>query len=248
VAWQRADTDAVKVQITHDPAYALAYVYMAVGESFLCERGAMAMMSEGIAVKGSLNGGVRRAVLRRFTDESAFMGEYTAEVHGAFVALAPKYPGDIKQVTVYPNHPLVVQSGSLLGHESTVDNGLKVNGLKAMIMHEGIAALRLRGNGIALICSYGGIEEFRLPQGQSIIVDTGHLVAWSESAQLDLGLLGGPVAASLTGEGVVARMTATEDDTVVYLQTRAEQNLKNWLAPERAQNTGGGLFRNSARG
>jgi uncharacterized protein (TIGR00266 family) len=228
----------MRIEIAGAPAYALAYTHLGHGEAFFAERGAMAAMSEGISVKGRVNGGIRKAMLRKVTEESFFMGEYRAEVHGAWVAFAPKYPGDIAELAIAPDHPMIVQSGSLLGHAETVENGVRVNGMAAMIMKEGIAATRLRGHGPALICSYGALQSFNLPIGSSVTVDTGHLVAWSEKIDMRVGMVGGAVTSMTTGEGLAARLTGTSGDCRVYIQTRSEPATRDWLFPERAQNEG----------
>lgn len=226
----------MRIDVQGRPAYAIAYVFLEYGESFVCEHGGMALMSEGISAKSTMNGGVAKAFLRnKLADESFFMTRYTAEAHGAWVAVTPRYPGDIAEVEVTHDAPLVAESGSLLGHEEGLEPDVKYAGIKSMMMQEGITAIRLKGQGKALLSSYGGFQHFDLGPGDSVVVDTGHLVAWSESCEINIGLLGGAVTSMLSGEGLVARLTGPGE---VYIQTRAEQELKSWLFPEREQNEG----------
>ena len=224
------------ISVECSPAYSMAYVSLLAGESFVVEHGAMAMMSEGVAVKGSLHGGVGRAIMRKtFGEESFFMGTYTAEVHGAWIAVAPPFPGDVTILEIDHHHPMICETGAVVGHADTVHVDVKYAGARAIVLREGAATLRLHGEGKALLSSYGGIQRFELGEEQSLVVDTGHLVAWSEGMQLRIGMLGGAVASQLTGEGLVARLTGPG---VLYVQTRAEQEFKSWLFPDRAQNTG----------
>lgn len=227
----------MRIDIQGRPSYAVAYIFMEYGEGFVVEHGAMAMMSEGISAKSKMEGGVAKAFMRRtFADESFFMTTYTADVHGAWVALTPRYPGDVTDVEIDEGHTLIVESGSLLGHSHGVEPDVKYAGLKTMLMQEGITAIRLRGEGTALLSSYGGFQSFQLGPGESVIVDTGHLVAWSETCEMNIGLLGGALTSALSGEGLVARLTGPG---VVYTQTRAEQEFKEWLFPSREQNESG---------
>ena len=78
------------------------------------------------------------------------------------------------------------------------------------------------------------IDELLKP-GQEIIVDTGHLVAYDDTIQLQIGMLQNAVTAGLTGEGLVARMTA-KDRGRVWIQTRSHEAVGGFLFPEKTQN------------
>lgn len=66
-----------------------------------------------------------------------------------------------------------------------------------------------------------------------MIVDTGHLVAWDHTVDIEVGALGSAAAAAASGEGLVARVTGPGR---VWVQTRKEQQVGSWLSPERRQN------------
>ena len=220
------------MNVTSSPAYSVAYVHLEVGESVLSERGAMVAMSAGISVSGAVDGGIARASLRKmFANESFLFARFTGEVHGAWVALAPRFPGDIASVDVSHGAPLSVQQGSLLGYEDTVDASVKVGTFGQVVLREGATALHCTGEGKVLVASDGGLERFEVGTGQKMIVDTGHLAAWSSGMDLRVGMLGSAVTAAATGEGLVGEMTGPG---VVYVQTRAEQQLRSWLFPERS--------------
>lgn len=226
----------MRVDIACQPSYSLAYVHLDGGESVLCESGAMVAMSAGMRVAVSTAGGVTGAVLRKVAgQETFFMARFEAMVHGAWVALAPKFPGDIADVEVTDQHPLLVQTGSLLAHPDTVKTDVKFGGVGTVLQREGLTVLLARGAGKVLICSYGGLQRFDLGEGERLIVDTGHLVAWSANMGLKIGPLSGVVEAAFSGEGLVAELTGPG---MVFLQTRAERALRSWLLPPREQNAG----------
>ena len=224
----------MRVEMSGQPAYTLAVVTLDHDESVFCEPGAMVALSAGIEASTSLEGGVVRAAMRKVLgDEDFFLGRYRASVHGAWVALAPRFPGDIAEVPV--THPVAVQSGAMLAFSAGVDLDVRYAGLRNILLREGATVMRASGNGTILISSYGALRAMALREGESIVVDTGHLVAWHAHMDVRIGPLAGIVGQALTGEGLVARVTGPGR---VWIQTRAEQGMRDWLLPERGHNAG----------
>lgn len=233
----RADARTVEVRLTCQPAYTLAYCFLAAGESVLAESGAMAAMSAGVSVGAGVGpGGLVKAVARKqLGGESFFMARYTGEVHGAWVAFAPRFPGDIAQHHISTDTALLVQSGSLLAVSPDLDVDVKWAGMKAIALHEGSTILKVSGEGEALLAAYGGFQRFDLGDGEQMVVDSGHLVAFGANIEYHVGPLGGLRVAAMSGEGLVAKLVGPGP---VYIQTRAEQGLVNWMNPKRSQNSG----------
>ena len=225
------------VNIRCRPAYAIAYLILGYDERVYAERGAMATMSTGVKMKGTLGGdGALRALKRKaFGGESLLFTEFRAQTEGAWVGVAPAYPGDIQVLDISQLEPMMVESGALLAYAPGVSSNVAFTGLRTMAMHEGIALLELQGAGTAVISSYGGIDEVELGAGDEVIVDTGHIVAFSASMRFDVGPLGSVGKSVTSGEGLVAKFTGPGR---VLVQTRAEQSLRDWLFPNGAQNTG----------
>lgn len=225
----------MEISLRHQPSYTIAYVMLDGGERVFVERHALAAMSSGVSAKATAGGtGVGRALLR-----SAFGGEdfiftcYQAELYDAWIAVAPAYPGDIAVLDIDGTAPMLLQTGSLLAYSDGVDVGMRAGGVRSIVMQEGLAFLRAGGVGSAVISSYGAIEQLAVGDGEHLVVDTGHLVGFSESMPWRLEMLGSAATAALSGEGIVARF---EGPGTVILQTRAERELRSWLLPERQQN------------
>ena len=197
----------------------------------------MAAMSAGVTVGSSFGpGGMGKALLRREVGgESLFMTKYTSDVHGAWVALAPRYPGDIQLCGVAAGEDLLIQAGSLLGHTDGVTVDVKWAGVRNVVLREVATLLRAHGDGDVLIASYGGLQRFDLAEGEGMVVDTGHLVAYGIDVVMKVGMLGGARVSAMSGEGVVARLTGPGP---VFIQTRAEQGLRSWLVPGRGHDKG----------
>ena len=225
----------MQIDYSAQPAYTVAYVRLAAGEELVCESGSMVALSAGVEVAASTGGGIMSAAVRKVLgEESFFRARYVSRVDGGWVAIAPKYPGDAATIEVAPGREMIVQTGSVLAHGVGVETDVNFTGLGGLVMREGLTVLRAHGAGQLLICSYGGLQRFTPGPGERMIVDTGHLVAWSAGMGLRMGPLSGVVSSALTGEGFVAELTGPGE---VWIQTRAEASLRSWLFPTREQNS-----------
>jgi uncharacterized protein (TIGR00266 family) len=224
----------MNIELRSQPSYTIAYVTLDHGESILAERNSLAVASDGIEASFSTgSGGLTKAAVRRlFGGEYFFMGRYTATVHGAWVGLAPRYPGDVIDVKL-DNAGILAEQGSLLACCGDVNIDVSYAGVRKILLREGATVLRIHGTGDALISTYGAVQRFDLRDGEGIIIDTGHFVAMSETCTMNVGLLGGAVTSAASGEGLVARVTGPGS---VWIQTREERSIRNWLFPERKQN------------
>ena len=224
----------MRVQVDGAPAYAIAYCFLETGETVYIENDGMALMSEGIRVSMSTGGGIGKGLLRKaFGGEGLVMGAYMAEVSGAWVAATPKFPGDVRALDLGKTGPLLAQSGALVAFDDQVDVSVKAGNISSALATRGVTLLKMSGIGVSVIGSYGAISEFDVEYGQSVIVDTGHLVAFSDNMEIETGFLGGMVTSAATGEALVTKLYGPGH---VYIQTRAEDQLLGWLNPLREQN------------
>lgn len=230
----------MQVQVQCEGAYAMAYLLLGHGEAVHVEHGAMVAMSAGVTVAGSVGGNVGRAVKRRlFGGETLLQGRYTAVADGGWVAIAPKFPGDLSHVQLAPAGPgLVLEQGAYLACTDGVDVDARWAGLSNVVLREGATLLHVTapaGPGQCVFASYGGVQRVDLADGETMIVDTGHLVGWHDTVDVKLRLLSDVATSAVTGEGAVALLTGPGQ---VWFQTRAEQQLRSWLFPQRSQNRG----------
>jgi uncharacterized protein (TIGR00266 family) len=222
------------VDIQCAPAYAVAYCILSAGESVLVERGAMIAMSGNINATAGISGSVGRALMRKAVGgESFFMGRYTAAVAGSWVAVASGRPGDIARISLGPTcRAVLVESGGLLAAGPGVDVDVRWAGVRNIMLREGAVLLRAQGDGDLLVGAFGGIQRFDLGPADTIIIDTGHVVGFTEGMALRVGPLTGVVTAGVTGEGLVGQFTGPG---TVWLQTRSDGAFRSWLWPERGQ-------------
>jgi len=225
------------VNIQCAPAYAMAYCHLQADEEIRVASGSMVAMSDGLDAGADMGpGGLLKGLARKaLGGQSLFMGTYRAQVHGAWVAVAPRYPGDIAVLDLGTAGPLMVTTGCLLASSDTVQIDVAGSDLPSFVSHEGATRLHVHGSGTVLVCSYGGLQRLDVQEGQTLTVDTGHLVAHSHTMHSSLRTPGSLTSSALSGEGLVMELSGPG---MVLLQTRAEQQLRSWLLPNREQGSG----------
>lgn len=215
-------------EIRYSPAYSLALIALEAGEKLQAETGAMVSMSDSIkietAMQGGLFAGLKRSVLG---GESLFINTFTAESAGE-VTVAPSLPGDIIALEL-TGGTAFVQSGSFLAASPGVTVDTKWGGSKSFFSREGLFLLRCSGQGTLFVSSYGAIHLVDLAPGQRHVVDTGHMVAFDETVQYEVGKVGGWKSTMLGGEGLVCKLTGPGR---FYLQTRSPESFLGWLVPQ----------------
>ncbi|MGH8994284.1 MAG: TIGR00266 family protein, partial [Acidimicrobiia bacterium] len=207
------------VQIRHSPSFAVARTTLAGGESVRAEAGAMLATSAGVSLEGKAEGGMMKSLGRMAGGgESFFINTITAPPQGGWVDFAPKLPGDIVGTKVDPSRGLVIQAGSWLCSEASVQIDTGWGGLRMGAGGEGFFVLRASGDGqIALSC-YGALDTITLGPGEQVVVDSGHMVAFEDGITVETrlvtrsgggvkGFLKSAVQTAKTGEGLVFDFT-----------------------------------------
>ena len=212
----------MEYKIVCKPSYSLLELRLRDGEEVLAEAGAMVYMKNvelKTEVKGGLFGGLKRALLG---GETFFINRFIARGEG-LLGLAPKYNGDIVHIPVRGR--LFAQSGAFLASTPEIEIDTKWGGARTFFAGEGLFLLKLEGNGDVFLASFGGIEELKVDG--SLIVDTGHIVAFEDSLEFDVRRVGGLKATLLSGEGLVVEFRGQGK---VWIQTRSIGEYIGWIA------------------
>ena len=99
---------------------------------------------------------------------------------------------------------------------------------KGLFSGEGFFVHKFTGQGVIFVTSLGAIIQRQLRQGEQLIVDNGHLVAWNCSYSIERA--GGSHSSGLhTGEGLVCRFTGPG---TIFIQTRNPEALSDWIASQ----------------
>ena len=78
------------------------------------------------------------------------------------------------------NEVIFVQSGSFMAGTIDIDINTKWGGSKTFFSKEGLFLLKIEGTGSLFTSSFGAIHPLTLEEGETYIVDTGHIVAFDE--------------------------------------------------------------------
>ncbi len=216
------------IEIIHRPSYSLAIAKLTPNERIRAEAGAMVSMSGGMNIETKAEGGILKSLGRAVLGgESFFQNFFVAPAAGGEVTLAPELPGDIAVIEMSGNK-LMIQSGSYMASESTIELNAKVS-VKAFMSAEGISMLEATGTGTLLVSSYGAIYEKTLAAGETYIVDSSHLVAFDGTMGVTPKPVGGIKSTLFSGEGLVIELSGPGK---IYIQTRSPQALINWIIPQ----------------
>jgi uncharacterized protein (TIGR00266 family) len=220
----------MKFDILGHEAFPMLRVELKKGEEIKAESNAMVAMSGDIELKGTIDGGVVKGLFRKFSGESFFMQNFKAQNDNDWVMLAGKVPGVVMPIELTLNKPLLVQKGSYLAAEKSVDISTKMQSLgRGFFSGEGFFVVRLSGAGKGFLSVYGGSYLLELKAGEKVKIDNGHLVAWDADMKYKLGTSAkGWVSALTSGEILATEFTGPGR---VWIQSRNLQDFVQWLIP-----------------
>lgn len=196
------------IEIIKGPGNAAAKIHLASGETCTSEGGAMIAMSGDMQItttthKKGGKGSVLKAMKRMLAGENFFLNHYTAGAQGGELYLATTLSGDMMQYPLQGEN-LIVQGGSFVACEPSVEIDLGWQGFKSLLSGEGVFWVHLKGSGKVIVNSFGAI--YPVAVDGEYIVDTGHIVAFNETLDFTLTKAGKSwVSSFLGGEGLVCK-------------------------------------------
>ena len=225
----------VDYNIDHNPAYSVLTIELEVGDRVTAEPGAMVAHSGVSMTTGGANqgkGGLMRGLTRMLASESFFTNQFAALGDRGWVALAPSAPGDISHVQLQPGGDAVyLQGGAYLASAPGVDIDTRFQGFRGLVSGEGLfflKAIATAGAGDLWFAGYGAIHPITVRVGDTVTVDTGHLVAFTDGVRYSIDKSGGIKSLIAGGEGLV---TILEGDGTAWIQTRSLSQMVRALTP-----------------
>jgi uncharacterized protein (TIGR00266 family) len=215
----------MQVDIHSGPAFAFGEVTLPAGGAVRVEAGAMAMTRGDVQIATSTQGGFMKGLKRSLGGESFFVNDFSSG-SGGVVGVAAALPGDMSMISLNGSGALMVQSGSWIASDPSIDVDSKWGGGKTFFSGEGLILLRCTGQGDLLISAYGAIRSHELVAGEVITLDTGHVVAFDDTVQYSVRKAGSWKSTLLGGEGLVTDFTGPGR---VWLQTRSSSDLVAWI-------------------
>ncbi len=185
-------------------------------ETAIAESGAFMMMEDGIEMATIFGDGAQqtRGILgklmsagkRLLTGESLFMTAFTNIGQGKKkVSFASPYPGKIIPMDLFEmGGKVVCQKDSFLCAAKGVSVGIEFQGKlgTGLFGGEGFIMQKLEGDGMAFVHAGGHVTEKVLQPGQLLKVDTGCIVAFSQTIDYDIQFVGGIKNTFFGGEGL----------------------------------------------
>jgi uncharacterized protein (TIGR00266 family) len=228
----------MKVEVRHRPAMAAARCNLEPGEQMKVESGAMMATSAGVTVQASTQGGVMKGLKRSMLGgESLFISTFTAPAEGGWVDVAHHLTGDIVVAGVTSEQPMNVTRGCWLASSSGIELQTKWGGFKNMFGGEGGFLLHAEGRGTIVLACYGALDTIELQPGESVTIDSGHVVAFAPTVQSVLRKAASGVVQMLkSGEGFVFDFTGPG---WVMTQSRNPSALEAWVRQVMPGQTGG---------
>ncbi|HEY0679855.1 MAG TPA: TIGR00266 family protein [Chitinophagaceae bacterium] len=185
-------------------------------ETAIAESGSFMLMDDGVQMqtifgdgsgqeKGFL-GKLMSAGKRVLTGESLFMTAFTNTGHGKRkVSFASPYPGKIIPLDLsLLGGRLICQKDAFLCAAKGVNVGIALQRRlgTGLFGGEGFIMQKLEGDGMAFVHAGGHVFERELQTGELIKVDTGCIVAYTQTIDFDIQFVGGVKNTLFGGEGL----------------------------------------------
>src|SRR3954452_6855579 len=201
------------------------------GETAIAEPGAFMMMDEGIQMetlfgdgsqqRGGLMDKLFSAGKRLLVGENLFMTAFTNIAQGKrHVSFASPYPGkiialDLKQL----DGRVICQKDAFLCAAKGVSIGIEFQRRlgTGLFGGEGFIMEKLEGEGMAFMHAGGHVFEKTLTPGEFLKIDTGCIVAFTDSVDYDIQFIGGIKNTIFGGEGLF--FAALRGPGKVWIQT-----------------------------
>jgi uncharacterized protein (TIGR00266 family) len=218
------DTREFDYTIECRPDFSFLRVQLPAGKTLKVEASAMATMDTNLSMKTKFKGGLSRFL----TGESIFLNEFTAENAPGEIGIAPGPPGDLEHVHLNGNI-LYLQNSAFVASGMEVVVETKWQGLaKGFFSGESLFLIRCSGQGDLWFNTYGSM--FEIDVNGQYVVDTGHIVAFTDGLEYSVTRIGGYKSLFLSGEGLVCRFTGQGK---VWIQTRKVSPFAWWVHPFR---------------
>lgn len=192
----------MRTEVMFPASYAMLEVDLEPGEALRAEPGAMIAQQDVQLTTGASGGGVIWLRLRRGTSAASIL---------------------------VPGNNLFLQGGAFLACTDGVRLDSKFQGFRWLFSGESMFFLRAYcedGEGTIFNNAYGAVYELTVIPEQELVVDTGHLVAFSDDGEYSIGKVGGLRSRLLGGEGLVMKFRGR-----VRVETRDLMSLAEKLIP-----------------
>ena len=221
----------------------IARVHLQPGQEIYAEAGKMIYKAANVDWDTRMSGQsvgqkIMGAIKRKLMGESFFFTHFRASNAVGEVGFAGHYPGKIQVFELAPGQTIMVQrDGFLFAQNSVTLDIAMVRRLGAGLLGgEGFILQKLTGPGAVFVHAGGDHVDFTLAPGETLQVQTGHLVAFEPSVNYDVQLVGSIRTAIFGGEGLF--LTTLTGPGRVILQSMTLERLRHELSPQEHRHSG----------
>jgi len=214
----------------------IARVHLNPGQEIYAEAGKMIYKSANVEWATRMSGQswgdkIIGAIKRKLMGESLFFTYFHSTLGTGQVGFAGHYPGKIQVFDLAPGQTMMVQRDGFLFAQSSVTLDIAmVRRLGAGLLGgEGFILQKLTGPGLVFVHAGGDHVDFALGPGETLQVQTGHLVAFEPTVNYDVQLVGTIRTAIFGGEGLF--LTTLTGPGRVILQSMTLERLRHELSP-----------------
>lgn len=209
-------------------AFPVVVCHLEAGEQMKTEKGSMVWMDPCMTME-TTGGGVGKMFSKMFSGESMFQNIYTASSAG-LIAFGSSFPGKILPIQIEPGKGFIAQKMSFLASEMGVDLSIFFNKKMSggFFGGEGFIMQRMSGQGIVFLECDGELMKYELAAGQSMLIDTGNVLGFTEGMTIEVERIHGAKNIMLGGEGLFN--TKVTGPGTLWLQTMPLATLANSIA------------------
>ncbi len=218
----------MEYEIKYRPGYGYLVVNLRQGESITAEAGAMTYMQPSIAVhtRKRKQGLLSTIGMSLLGGQSFFVNDFTAESGPGEAGFSSAPLGDVEVLTVRPGQGFIVQKSAYIASEQGVSLDVEWQGFSRGIFGQGLFMIKVSGEGLLFINTFGAIDRHQLAAGERLVVDNFHLAAFSDTCQYEEKKFGGWKETLLSGEFLVTEITGPGE---VFIQTKNIRELADLI-------------------
>ena len=219
------------------------HVSLRKGDQIYCESDAMVMMEATLDLKGSMNGGLGRALLRTFANGESFFQQRIEAVRGdGDCLLSPVLPGALEVIDVGQRQYLL-NDGAFVAATSGTEMKVRTQSIGNALFAQsgGFFVMETSGSGQVVVSGFGSMFQLEVSPGKDMIIDNSHVVCWDSTLRYEIsvttgstggglsGMLGNMVNSFKSGEGIVLRFSGTGK---IYVCSRNRDAFVEWMKKE----------------
>ena len=219
------------------------HVALSKGDRIYCESDAMVMMEATLDLKGSINGGIGAAIMRRFANGESFFQQQIEAVRGdGDCLLSPILPGAMEIIDIGTRQYLL-NDGAFVAATSGTEMKVRMQNIGNALFAQsgGFFVMETSGTGQVVVSGFGSMFQLEVAPGKDVIIDNSHVVCWDNTLRYEIsvttgntsgglgGMLGNMVNSFKSGEGIVLRFSGTGK---VFVCSRNRNAFIEWMQKE----------------